>query len=422
MSQGGGGSSNTTTQVQQIPAFEQQSSEQNQQLAQSLASQSYPQYQGQLIQGQNQNQAIGQSTALAANTNWQPEFQQAQESTSNAMNPSQFNSYLGAAGNQVNSSLNPSGFNAYENAAKNQVGTGLDSSTVTGAQHAQAGAAQQAQALTNPNAVGAYMNPYVQQALAPQISDLNLQLNQQQQGINSQAAQAGAFGDARQGAAQGLQNYYGNQALNQLIGTGYNNAYTQALNAVGQAQGTQLGAASQYGNIAQSGLGEQGIQQKGADQYANLAGQQQTEQQIGLQGAQLEGNFAGLANQEQNTQLQGANQQQSLANQLQQQTLSGANAAYNVGQQQQTQGQNELNASYQQYLNQVNWPYQMLNVRESALSNSPYNISTAVTLPSANSTAQGFGTLASASGLLSGLSSGSSNNSPYGGSQISGTH
>lgn len=487
MAGGSGSGSNTTTQVQQIPAFEQQSSQNNQALAQSLGSQPYPQYQGALIQPNNATQTQGQQTAVAAGTNWQPQFTDAQGATANALNSNGFNQFLGQANSQIGTSLDPSGFNAYEgqagnqigqgvnatgfnnyeNQASNQIGQGLNASgfnayenqagnasTVQGAQQAQAGATQNAQNLaSNPNAVSAYMNPFIQQALAPQISDLNLQLNQEQQGINSQAAQAGAFGDARQGAAQGTQNYYGNQALNQLIGTGYNNAYTQALSALGQAQNTQLGAASQYGNIAQSGLGEQsqqaqlaaqqqaeqgiqlqgaqqygnlagqqqneqGLQLQGAQQYANLAGQQQAEQQIGLQGAQQ---YAGLANAQlgqQQLQLQGGNQEAALANQQQQQTLAGANAEYNAGTQQQTQQQNELNAAYQQYLNQVNWPYQMLNVQESALSNSPYNIATATTLPSANSTAQGFGLLAGASGLLGGLAGGGSSTSPFGGQAI----
>lgn len=349
----GGGGSNTTTQIQQIPAFEQQSSQQNQALAQSLASQPYPQYQGALIQPQNATQNYAQQQAIGSASGYIPQLQAAQQTTGRALDPSQVNKYLAASSGAIGN---------------------------------QANAAKQAQNLTNPNAVAGYMNPYIEQALAPQISDLNLQLAQQQQGINSQAAQAGAFGDARQGAAQGLQNYYGNQAFNQLVGTGYNNAYTQALSALGQAQQTQLGAASQYG--------------QGAGQYGQLAG---------------------IAGQEQQTQLAGGAQQAQLANQQQQQALTGANAIYNAGSQQQTQLQNQLNASYQQYLNQVNWPYQMLNVRESALSNSPYNIATAVTLPSANSTAQGFGTLAGAAGLLGGLA-GSGGSSPFGGQQMTGTH
>jgi hypothetical protein len=393
MSGGGSGGGNTTNTVQSIPEFEQEASQRNQALAQSLGSQPFPTYGGSLIAGVNGQQAAGQNLADLTASNYQPQLNQAIQNGSRGSDSSVFSQNMGQANQGVGNALaNTGGFNAYQGAAGSQIGHALQG------QGAQGNAAQNAQALTNPNAVGAYMNPYIQQALAPQVQDLQLQLAGQQQGINSQATQSGAFGDARQGAQAALQNLYGNQAMNQLIGTGYNNAFTQALQSLGQAQNTQLGAASQYGNMAQTGLA-------GAQQLAGLAGQQQQEQGIQLQGAQQYGTLAGLGTQQQNQQTQAAAQQAAMANQQQQQMLTGANAVYNVGQQQQTQQQNELNAAYQQYLNQVNWPYQMLNVQESALSNSPYNIQTAVTLPSANSTAQGFGTLASAAGLLGGLGS-----------------
>lgn len=221
-----------------------------------------------------------------------------------------------------------------------------------------------AQSLTDPNAVSSYMSPYIQASLQPQLSDLMLQNAGQQQQINQQSTQAGAFGDARQGAAQGLQNYYTNQAVNQLTGQAYQNAFTAANQALGQAQQTQLGAGQGFNQTANA--------------YGNLA-------QQALQGQQ------GLMNQ--------AQLYNTLGTSAQNLGLTGANAMYQAGQQQQTQLQSELNNSYQQYLNQVNWPYQMLNVREAALANTPYNISTATTLPTANTTAQGFGTIAGLAGL-----------------------
>lgn len=415
----GGGSTNTTNTVQSIPQFEQDASQRNQQLAQSLGSQPFPTYGNQLIAPENAWQATGQGLAGATASDYQPQLSQAQQTGQQGSNSGTFDQNIAQANAGIGQAVNNTGgFNAFQTESAGQLAGGLNPQAVQAAQGAQAKAAGNAQALTNPNAVAGYMNPFVQQALAPQIQDLNLQLSQQQQGIDAQANQSGAFGDARQGAQAALQNLYGNQAMNQLIGTGYNNAFTQALQALGQAQGTQLGAASQYGNMAQTGLGEQNTQLQGAAQYGALAGQQQTEQQIGLQGAQQYGTLAGLGTQQQQQQTAAAAQQAALAQQLQQQQLTGANAVYNVGQQQQTQQQNQDNAAYQQYLDQVNWPYQMLNVQESALSNSPYNIDTSVTLPSANSQAQGFGTLASAAGLLGGLGSNSStaNHNVFGGS------
>lgn len=415
---GSGGGQNTNTQVQQIPQYEQDFSKSNQDLAQSLSSQPYPQYGGALIAPQNYTQQLAQGSAEAANYDWQPQVGLAGQTTNNALNSTNFYNVLGQATGAAQTGQNAAGFNAYQQQAQQGIAKGMNGSTVGAAQGMQAGATQQAQNLTDPNQIGRYMNPYIEQALAPQVQDLNLQLAQQQQGINSMATQSGAYGDARQGAMAALQNLYGNQAMNQLIGTGYNNAYTQAQQAVGQAENTQLGAASQYGNIAQSGLGEQGMQFQGSQQLQGLAGQQQAEQGIQLQAANAYAQQAGLVNNQQQIQLAGGAQQAALANQIQQQQLTGANAVYNVGQQQQTQQQNELNAAYQQYLNQVNWPYQMLNVRESALSNSPYNIQTATTLPAANSAAQGFGTVASAAGLLGALGGGQNlNNSRVFGGQ-----
>jgi hypothetical protein len=196
----------------------------------------------------------------------------------------------------------------------------------------------------NPNTMAAYMSPYIQDALAPQVTALNTQIGQQHQALAAGATGAGAFGDSRQGAYDALTDFYGNQSLNGLEAQGYNTAFNNALNTAIQEQG------------------------------------------VGLQGAGTLGTLGGL--------------NQSLG-------LTGANATYTAGQQQQAQQQQELTTAYQQFLNQVNWPYQMLNVRESALSNSPYNIATAVTLPQGNAAAQGFGGTTAALGTLASLLGGS---------------
>ena len=327
----GGGSSggqNTTNTVQQIPEFEQDFSQQNQNLAQSIASQPYPTYNAPLVQGMDPLQTQGQNQALSAANAYVPELNAAANTTQQALNPSQFNGSAAQSFNEVGNALNLNP--------------------------------------TTPGAIQAYMSPYLQASLQPQIQDLQTQLALQQRGIDAQATQAGAFGDARQGAQSALQNYYGDQSLNSLVSNGYNTAYNNAVSALGQ------------------------------------------QQQAGLAGAQQYGNLAGLANQQQQTQLAGGAQQASLGQAAQNLGLTGAGATYTAGQQNQQQGQQELNTAYQQYLNQVNWPTQMLNIRESALSNSPYNIATSVQLPAGNSTAQGFGSLAGLAGILGGLGSGSS--------------
>lgn len=300
MSTGGGGSSapsqQTVTTSQQIPLFEQQYAQQNQDIAASLASQPYPTYQAPLLQGFTPTQQAGQQAAINASGAYQPDLAGAQAATVGAL-----------AGNP-----------------------------------------------SNPGVIQSYMSPFVQAALTPQIQALNEQLGQQQQATNAQATGANAFGDARQGAGNALNNFYANQSLTGLLGQGYNQAYSNALQTATQQQ--QLGL--------------------------------QAGQQLGALGAQ----------------------QQNLG-------LQGANAIYNVGAQQQALGQQGLNLAYQQYQNQVQWPYQNLNTRLSALSNSPYNTASQVTLPQANPLASNLGTFTNLAGLLGGGSGGTSSGyAPFGGS------
>ncbi len=409
MSSGGGGSQNTTTQVQQIPDFEQDASQSNQALAASLASQPYPTYQGNLIQGLTPLQSTGEYQAVQAANAYQPGLQQAANTTNSALDPSAFNNYSTAASDTIGTGLNSNNVNALTGAAAGAVGNALNPSGVNAYSNAATGTlgqALQTNAAT-PGAINAYMSPYLQASLAPQITNLNTQLAQQQQGINTTATQANAFGDARQGAAQSLQNYYGNQALNSLVSSGYNTAYNNAVSGLQAQQQAGLSAAGQLGNLGSLQAQEQQIGLSGAGTLGNLGNLQNAEQNTQLSGASQYGNLAQLQAGQQGLQLQGGAQQANLAGLAQSLGLSGANATYAAGQQQQTVGQQELNSAYQQYLNQVNWPYQMLNVRESALSNSPYNIATSVQLPQANTVAQGVGAATGLAGLLGSLGSGS---------------
>lgn len=121
---------------------------------------------------------------------------------------------------------------------------------------------------TNPYAVGAYMNPYIQQSLAPQLSLLNQQQALGAQDINAKAVGQGAFGGNRAALAQGLnaQNY--DLARQTAIGKGYDTAFQQAqqaqqfganLGLQGAAQGTQAGLAGLSSAMQGTGLGLQGV-------------------------------------------------------------------------------------------------------------------------------------------------------------------
>ena len=172
-----------------------------------------------------------------------------------------------------------------------------DASTMTGAgglgayglagQEAQTGQ-NLAQAATNPYMVGAFMNPYIQQSLNPQLQLLN-----QQTGITGAAEQgaatsAGAVGGSREALMNNLNQQSGNLAAQQAIGQGYNTAYNNAMNqinavtqqglagqqAANQALGTGIGAAGQLGSLGGQQLAAtQGI--AAAQMQAGTAQQQQ---------------------------------------------------------------------------------------------------------------------------------------------------
>ena len=181
----------------------------------------------------------------------------------------------------------------------------------------------QNQSFTNPGVAQAYMNPYLQASLAPQLAIQQQQQGAAQQTQNAQAAQAGAFGGSRAGvqaAATGLNNQLANQ---NLIGQGYNNAYNQGA----QQFNTEQGASQQAANLnAQQG-------QFGAN--------------LGLQGL----NAANTA----------ASTLGTLGNNQYNQNLGIIGLQNQLGGQQQQQVQNQMNVDQQNFLNAQNFPYQQMN-------------------------------------------------------------
>jgi hypothetical protein len=164
---------------------------------------------------------------------------------------------------------------------------------------------------TNPYATQAFMNPYIQASLSPQLDEMRRQYGitgTQQQG---NATRAGAFGGSREALMAAENNRNMNTAMNQTIGQGYDKAFQAA------QQAQQFGA----------NLGLQG-------------------QQGALQGYGLANTAAGTLGQLGQTQF---GQRQAI-NQAQQ----------NVGTIQQAQAQQGLDQRYQDFLKQQNYPYQQL--------------------------------------------------------------
>ena len=194
-----------------------------------------------------------------------PAAQQAAQSSVAGFTPLQQQSFQGASQLQT-----PGQFGTATNAA----GQGT---------YQALGAGQNYQNMaTNPYAVGAYMNPYLQQSLAPQ-----LQLLAQQTGIQGAAEQGaatsrGAFGGSREALMNSLNQQSGNLAAQQAIGQGYNTAYNQAQQAM--QYGAGLGLQGAQAGIAGAGqLGQLGTQQLAAQQgilgLQNTYGTQQQQNQ-----------------------------------------------------------------------------------------------------------------------------------------------
>jgi hypothetical protein len=154
----------------------------------------------------------------------------------------------------------------------NQSGAGMLGTTGTALGYGAQGAGYGQQATgvgqeyqnmaTDPSQMAAYMNPYVQQALNPQLALLNQQQALAGQGIAAKATGQGAFGGNRAALSQGLnaQNYA--LAQQQAVGQGYSDAFKQAQQA--QQFRAELGLRGLQTGIqgAQTGLqGVQGAQQ-----------------------------------------------------------------------------------------------------------------------------------------------------------------
>ena len=195
-----------------------------------------------------------------------PSDQMAAQAAVAGFTPLQQQAYTGAANLQL-----PNQFAGATQAALQGTGQAL-------------GAGQNyAQQATNPYATAAYMNPYLQQSLAPQLQLLAQQTGIQGAAQQSAATQAGAFGGSRSALANSLVQQQGNLAAQQAIAQGYNTAFNQAQQA--QQFGANLGLQGSQAGIAGAGqLGQLGTAQLGAQQgilglQNQYGGQQQQQQQ-----------------------------------------------------------------------------------------------------------------------------------------------
>lgn len=135
-----------------------------------------------------------------------------------------------------------------------------------------------AQQATDPTATSAYMSPYIQGALNPQLDEARRQSDITGTQNASQAVGAGAFGGSRFGLQESERQRNLGTLQNQIYGTGMQNAFQNAQqnqqfgSTLGlQGMGQALQGANTLGQLGQAQFG----QQQGAMQAQAGAGQQQ---------------------------------------------------------------------------------------------------------------------------------------------------
>ncbi len=488
MSGGGSSGQNTSSTVQtvKIPDYLQDASLKAVQASQDLASQPYQQYTGQTIAGltPQQQQAIAQGSANATNQTYGQLAGDAINRTQQVpgmVNPT----YGAAAGMALNAPGNAAGYYGAAGAgAANAVagsqplynaaaygaastpgsvaplyGTASDlAASVPGSANPLyaaganvVGGSANAQGLVdnsaavNPGDIPAWMSPYIDQALQPQLRAISRQGVTTQQGIDRTATGAGAFGDARTGIQSGVNDRNVMEATSNAVGTGYQNAYQSAV------QAAQTAAAQRQGLTGQRLTANQQQQQAGTA-LANIASAQgstttnaadllqriaTSQGGLGINASDLLSRIASaqgstgisaadLLRQIGSTQESGATNAATTASQIASQTgatnlaasqQEGTQAAQDYalqqqqaqdlmgyGKVQQDQTQASLSQAYQDFVNQREAPKENLNLLLAAIQGVPYSTTRLTTTPY-NATAANLGAITSLLGLGGKLSS-----------------
>jgi hypothetical protein len=266
---------------------------------------------------------------------------------------------------------------------------------------------------TDPNAIQAYMSPYMQNAVDYQKSQAIRDFDIAQQAQKARAVGAGAFGGSRQAIAEAEAQRNLSSQLQGIQATGTQKAFEDAqrqqqFGANLGLQGLQagyggLGLGMQGAGVGLSGLGTalqgQQARMQGLGQAGQLLGQgiqgaqaglqgvgaQQAAGQLGLQGTAqgMQGAGMGLQGVQAATGagqlgLQGLGQATQAASALGQlgQTQFGQEQAIlgeqqKVGAVQQAQAQQALDLAYQDFLKQRNFPYQQLAFQSDMLRGLP---------------------------------------------------
>jgi len=240
---------------------------------------------------------------------------------------------------------------------------------------------------TSPSALQAYMNPYIQNALAPAQQLLNQQYGMQGAAEQGAATSAGAFGGSREALMSGLNQQNQMLAQNQLVGNTYMQAANEATTQMNAANQAALAGNAQalqgYGQAGSQAMQGAGLGLQGAQQAGNL----------GIAGAQA--GLAGIGAQQAGYNL--ANTAGSNLASIGGQQLTAqqgiAQAQMQAGTAQQQQQQNIINQAIQNYATAQQYPEQQLSFMNSMLRG----------LPTQQMTTQGYQAAPSSLSQVTGL-------------------
>lgn len=314
------------------PGWVNTAQQQNYATASAAASQPYQPYTGQQVAGTTNNQQAAATNAQQQLGRFAPTY-------------SSITGYLNQSAAPITSTYNPTAVNA------NNVSTN-DFTTAN---------------------IGAYMNPYTQAALQPQIDDINQQYATEQNQLNGSAAGTGNFGGSRQALLNSQLAKNNAEAVSNVTAQGYNTAYTDAQNAyeTDQARNLQGQTTNQAANLNASEFNQNQDAAAYNTNYNTAVGNRNalTTAASGLNGL--------------------VNTQEGVTNSIDNQLMA-------TGQTQQTTNQNTDTANYQNYLNQLYYPEQQASYLNGLLNTGGAN---------SVSAAQGANGTSGVSSLANGLSS-----------------
>ena len=194
-----------------------------------------------------------------------------------------------AYGGQRVAEFNPLQQQAFQGAANlgpaQQIGTGTQMAGIAGLQGLGAGQ-QYAQQATSPGSMGAYMSPFTQLALEPQMREARRQADITGQQQAGQAVRAGAFGGSRFGLMEAERQRNLGQLQSDIYGKGMQTAFEQARQA--QQFGADLGlrgaglGLQSAGTMGQLGQTQFGQQEAAMRAQAGMGQQQQQRSQAAL--------------------------------------------------------------------------------------------------------------------------------------------